>query len=80
MKHFWSYFWKLFGIAVLVALGASVIVGVTTRSIDRALVIIQQTLIAALGICGAIGLLVPVMLYFEDKEDKKHKEDNCVVE
>ncbi|MDR1096254.1 MAG: hypothetical protein LBL31_07675 [Spirochaetaceae bacterium] len=73
MNHFWNVFWKFFGIALLAVLAAAIISGIITRSADTAYLIVRLTFIVALGLCGAIGLLVPVILYFEDKKDKENK-------
>ncbi|MDR1232534.1 MAG: hypothetical protein LBK61_14170 [Spirochaetaceae bacterium] len=77
MKHFWDMFWKFFGIALLAILAVAVITGIITRSADMAYLIVRLTFIIALGICGAIGLLVPAILYFEEK---KYKEEKYVAE
>jgi hypothetical protein len=73
MNHFWNMFWKIFGIALVAILAVAVITGIVTRSADTAYLIVRLTLIVALGLCGTIGLLVPVMLYFEDKKLKETK-------
>jgi hypothetical protein len=70
-------FWKFFGFAVLAAVFVAGIIGLITHSVSTAYQIIRQVLIVALAICGTIGLLVPIVLYFEDR---KRKEDGCVVE
>jgi hypothetical protein len=62
---------------VLVVFLAAGIIGIITHSVSTVYQIIRQALIVALAICGTIGLLVPVVLYFEDR---KRKEDSCVVE
>jgi hypothetical protein len=73
MNHFWNVFWKFFGIALLAVLAVAIITGIITRSADTAYQIVRLTFIVALGVCGAIGLLVPVILYFEDKKYKENK-------
>ena len=65
MNRFWSVFWKVFGVIVAVVLVASVVAGIVTQSVEITYVIAQTLLVSALGVCGVIGLTVPIGLYFE---------------
>jgi hypothetical protein len=70
MNRFWNIFWKSFGILVAAVLVSSLIAGLITQSMDLTFLIAKQTFIAALGVCGTIGILVPVILFFEDRQRK----------
>jgi hypothetical protein len=77
MKHYWNIFWKFFGIVVLGMFVVAGIAGIVTRSMTVVYTIAQHTFAGALGICGIIGLTVPIGLYLDAR---KHKEENNVVE
>lgn len=67
MDKFWSFFWKLFGIAVVMAFIAACIFGIKNES-AVAYTIVQYTVAGGLGACGIIGLVVvPIEMYFEDE-------------
>jgi hypothetical protein len=68
MEKFWSVFWKLFGISLLLAIIAGVITGLVFRSGEAAYTVVMGTIAAGFGLCGIIGLVVvPVEMFFEDR-------------
>ncbi|MDR1470426.1 MAG: hypothetical protein LBT00_14175 [Spirochaetaceae bacterium] len=76
MNRFWRIFWKLFGIVVLGMLVVAGVVGIVTQSVDSMYQIAQKSLVSALGICGMIGLTVPIGLYFDERKHRE-KESCC---
>jgi uncharacterized membrane protein YraQ (UPF0718 family) len=76
MDRFWRIFWKVFGIIVLGALVVAVIAGIIMRSVEVMYQIAQKSLVSAMGICGVIGLTVPIGLYLDER---KRKEENHVI-
>jgi hypothetical protein len=76
MNRFWSIFWKVFGIIVLGDPAVSGIAGFVTQSANTMHQIAQKSLASAMGICGAIGLTVPIGLFLDER---KRKEENHVV-
>jgi uncharacterized membrane protein YraQ (UPF0718 family) len=73
MNRFWRIFWKAFGMIVLGALVVAVIAGMVTRSVEIMYQIAQKALASAMGICGAIGLTVPIGLYLDERKRKEGK-------
>jgi hypothetical protein len=71
MEQFWKLFWKLFGAALLAGFAIAIILGITRHSIDITYTIIQQSLAAALGVCGIIGfIVVPIELFLEGRKQR----------
>jgi hypothetical protein len=73
MNRFWSIFWKIFGMIVLVALIVAGIAGIVTQSVKIMYRIAQISLVSATGICGVIGLTVPIGLYLDERKRKEEK-------
>ncbi|MDR3130762.1 MAG: hypothetical protein LBU18_04375 [Treponema sp.] len=67
MRKFWSIFWKIFGISLVSAVIAGIIIGFVSHSAGIVYAVLQGTFAAGSGLCGAIGLaVVPVELFFEN--------------
>ncbi|MDR2537292.1 MAG: hypothetical protein LBC46_03190 [Treponema sp.] len=72
MDKFWSLFWKLFGVSLLVAFAIGIILGIAQHSIAIVYSFGQAILASGLGISGIIGLFVmPVQLYLEYRSSHK---------
>ncbi|MDR1326764.1 MAG: hypothetical protein LBK00_12090 [Treponema sp.] len=72
MNKFWSLFWKLFGVSLLVAFAIGIILGIAQHSIALVYSFGQTVMAFGLGISGAIGLCVmPIQLYFEYRASHK---------
>jgi hypothetical protein len=68
-------FWKIFGTVVLAALVVGVVGGVIMRSVDFTYIMMQRTLVAAMGIFGLVGFgVIPVEMYLVDKS-RRNKAD-----
>jgi hypothetical protein len=68
MKKFWSVFWKLFGISLVLAIVTGVIMGLVSRSGEVIYAVVMGTVAAGFGVCGIIGLaIIPVEMFFEDR-------------
>jgi hypothetical protein len=68
MEKIWNVFWKMFGIALLLAVIAGIIMGFVFRSTEVTYSIIQGAIAVGLGLCGLIGLVVvPVEMFIEDR-------------
>lgn len=68
MERFWSIFWKLFGISLVLTVFLGIIAGFVLRSAGVTYAIVQGTFAIGSGVCGVIGLVViPVEMFFEDR-------------
>jgi hypothetical protein len=68
MDKVWSWFWKIFGCALVAAFVVSIILGIAMHSGSVTYAILKGTFVVGIGICGVIGILmVPIELYFSDK-------------
>jgi hypothetical protein len=72
MKRFWNNAWKFFGILVLVIFAVAGAIGIAKQSWDTTYLIIRYAFTGAMAICGIVGLLVPVQLYFEDRKKRRN--------
>ncbi|MDR0557099.1 MAG: hypothetical protein LBG43_04415 [Treponema sp.] len=77
MERFWNIFWKIFGVAILIALSVGIIGGIVMHSANFTYTLAQQIFAVALGISGIIGfMVVPVEMYLEDRIQRK--KDNVI--
>ncbi|MDR0688859.1 MAG: hypothetical protein LBG08_01130 [Spirochaetaceae bacterium] len=72
MKNPWKFFWRFFGLAVLVMFVLAVVLGLVKHSVETIYIIVQQTIAVAFGICGFIGfVIVPIDLYLEERKQER---------
>ena len=72
MRKFWSLFWKIFGVALLVMFFTAIVTGIVKHSLAPVYTILQWTLAYGLGLCGIMGfVIVPLEMYLEDRSQKK---------
>ncbi|MDR2194034.1 MAG: hypothetical protein LBP19_06160 [Treponema sp.] len=72
MNKLWSLFWRLFGAALVISIVIGCIIGIIRHSTDIVYNTIQYTFAVGVGICGIIGFaVIPVELYFEDRNQRK---------
>lgn len=76
MNKAWSLFWKIFGIALVIALAVSIILGLARHSGGLIAYMAQRIMVIGTGICGFIAIaVIPIELYFTDKADRAKREE-----
>jgi hypothetical protein len=79
MNKFWSLFWKLFGVSLLMAFVIGLLLGIVQHSAAIIYSFSRTIMAVGLGISGVIGIVVvPAQLYLEDRASRK--EDRNVAE